>query len=105
MAIPTPALKPEPGRSRLSILLRILLGALLVMLVAVLALGFCLSRATKAALPQLDGNVAVAGLSGPVSVVRDVHGVPHIKASTLPDLFFAQGYITAQDRLWQMDMS
>src|SRR5258708_4112219 len=47
---------------------------------------------------------AVYGLTAPVKVTRDRHGVPAIEAATLPDLFFAQGYITAQDRLWQMDI-
>ena len=56
------------------------------------------------ALPQLDGTVAVRGLSAPVSVTRDSHGVPTIEAATLDDLFFAQGYVTAQDRLFQMDL-
>jgi penicillin G amidase len=59
---------------------------------------------TRAALPQLDGNLKVSGLSARVSVIRDGHGVPTIDATNLDDLFFAQGYITAQDRLWQMDM-
>ena len=44
------------------------------------------------------------GLSAKVLVVRDEQGVPTIEASTLEDLFFAQGYVTAQDRLWQMDI-
>ena len=44
------------------------------------------------------------GLQGAVTVVRDEHGVPSITAGTLDDLFFAQGYVTAEDRLWQMDM-
>ena len=39
----------------------------------------------------------------PLTVRRDAHGVPHIDAATQDDLFTAQGYITAQDRLWQMD--
>ncbi len=56
------------------------------------------------ALPQLDGTVQLRGLSTQVTVTRDAHGVPTIKASTLPDLFFSQGYVTAQDRLWQMDI-
>jgi penicillin G amidase len=55
------------------------------------------------ALPQLDGTVQVRGLSMQVSVTRDAQGVPTIEASNLEDLFFAQGYVTAQDRLWQMD--
>jgi penicillin amidase len=59
--------------------------------------------AEKAALPALDGDIHVAGLSAPVTVRRDTHGVPHIEAATEDDLFAAQGYVTAQDRLWQMD--
>jgi len=55
-------------------------------------------------LPQLDGSVLVAGISSKVRVVRDGQGVPTIEAATLEDLFFAQGYVTAQDRLWQMDI-
>jgi penicillin amidase len=55
-------------------------------------------------MPRLDGTVALQGLKAPVTVIRDEHGVPSITASSLDDLFFAQGYVTAEDRLWQMDM-
>jgi len=55
-------------------------------------------------LPQLDGTVAVAGLHGEVTVERDNWGVPHIRASSEEDLAEAQGYVLAQDRLWQMDL-
>jgi penicillin amidase len=80
--------------------------ATIVLLMLALGVGgvLWLRSATKAALPQLDGDIRVAGLSAPVMVRRDGHGVPHIEAATQDDLFFAQGYITAQDRLWQMDM-
>lgn len=64
--------------------------------------GFLFSIA-RSALPQLDGELKVSGLSGKVTVKRDNHGVPTIEAADLQDLFFAQGYVTAQDRLWQMD--
>jgi penicillin G amidase len=60
--------------------------------------------AVRSALPQLDGRLQVKGLSAPVTVKRDTHGVPTIEAKSLEDLFFAQGYVTAQDRLWQMDV-
>jgi penicillin amidase len=63
-----------------------------------------LRNATQAALPQIDGQLRLAGLSVPVTVARDAHGVPHIAAAAQADLFFAQGYVTAQDRLWQMDL-
>ena len=65
---------------------------------------FWLRRAAYVALPQLDGSETLPGLSAPVTVRRDAHGVPHIEAATQDDLFLAQGYVTAQDRLWQMDM-
>lgn len=75
---------------------------LLLLLLAIIGAAW-LYRFAQASLPQLDG-VAVAGkLSAPVQVVRDAHGVPTIEAATFEDLFFAQGYVTAQDRLWQMD--
>jgi penicillin amidase len=90
--------------SRRSPLLRILLW-LLAAVVLILAGGvtYCWFVA-HAALPQLDGRLQISGLSAPVTVTRDGHGVPTIEAATLEDLFFAQGYVTAQDRLWQMDV-
>jgi len=54
-------------------------------------------------LPQLNGEVQVTGLNGPVKVVRDRWGVPHIYANDEHDLLFAQGFVQAQDRLWQME--
>jgi penicillin amidase len=51
----------------------------------------------------LDGSVPVASLSAPVTVTRDAQNVPSIRAANLDDLLFAQGYITASDRLFQMD--
>src|SRR5262245_34016794 len=58
----------------------------------------------RAALATIDGTIAVAGLKAPVHVSRDTWGVPHIYAASTDDLFFAQGYVMAQDRLWQMEM-
>jgi penicillin amidase len=77
---------------------------ILLLLVAVGGCGWLYWRA-RASLPQLDGAIEVTGLSAPVEVLRDARGVPHLRASSLQDLFFAQGYVTAQDRLWQMDLS
>jgi len=62
-----------------------------------------LSSYAHSPLPPLDGTISVTGLSAPVSVTRDRQGVPTIEATTLRDLFFAQGYVTAADRLFQMD--
>ncbi len=84
--------------------LRILLWiVLLLLLLVVVVLGAAYFIA-RAALPQLDGTIQVRGLSAPVKITRDAHGVPAIEAASLEDLFFAQGYVTAQDRLWQMDV-
>src|SRR5438309_7724057 len=49
-------------------------------------------------------TVVVGGLHKPVEILRDRWGVPHIYAQTVDDLFFAQGYITARDRLFQIDL-
>lgn len=54
--------------------------------------------------PQINGTIRVAGLKSQVEIVRDPLGVPHIYASNADDLFFAQGYVQAQDRLWQMEL-
>jgi len=51
----------------------------------------------------LDGTVPVSGLTAPVTITRDAQSVPSIHAANLGDLLFAQGYITASDRLFQMD--
>ncbi|MGA9510079.1 MAG: penicillin acylase family protein, partial [Candidatus Sulfotelmatobacter sp.] len=92
-----PASRRSTGRR---IFLSLLLLAFL-LVAGVLGYAYFVARS---ALPQLDGNLPVKGLSAPVNVTRDAHGVPAIEAATLEDLFFAQGYVTAQDRLWQMDV-
>ena len=78
-------------------------GLLAILLLAAVAGVLWMRSAARAALPVLDGELHLAGLSAPVIVRRDAHGVPHIEAATEDDLFMAQGYVTAQDRLWQMD--
>jgi penicillin G amidase len=54
--------------------------------------------------PQTQGTLTVAGLHAPVEINRDQYGVPNIYSQNEHDLFFAQGYVHAQDRLWQMDL-
>lgn len=58
----------------------------------------------RAALTPLDGEQRLVGLRDSVEVIRDRWGIPHIYAQNTDDLFFAQGYVMAQDRLWQMEM-
>jgi penicillin G amidase len=83
---------------------RILLGLLLAAFALAAGLVGWGYFVAHSALPQLDGQLQVNGLSAPVTVTRDSHGVPTIDAASLQDLFFAQGFVTAQDRLWQMDV-
>jgi penicillin amidase len=59
----------------------------------------------RVCLPVLDGVIRVPGLTARVQILRDARGVPHIRAQSIADALFAQGYTTAQDRLWQMDLS
>lgn len=88
---------------------KIIVKSLAILLLAALVLAFSAGGwfyyAATSSLPQLDGNIQIAGLSAPVTAVRDAQGVPHITANNLDDALFAQGFVTAQDRLWQMDMS
>ena len=58
----------------------------------------------RAALPKVDGRVALAGVSGPITIRRDERGIAHVEAGTESDLFFGNGYAVAQDRLWEMDL-
>jgi len=53
--------------------------------------------------PQTGGRIVLEGLSAPVEILRDRSGVPHIYARTSNDLFFAEGFVHAQDRFWQME--
>lgn len=63
-----------------------------------------LNGLATAALSQIDGTLKAPELKADVQVIRDTWGVPHIYAQSTEDLYFAQGFVTAQDRLWQMDM-
>ena len=90
--------------SRRSTAVRILLWLLLLVILLLAGIAAYAYYVARSALPQLDGRLQVKGLSAAVKVTRDGHGVPAIEAATPEDLFFAQGYVTAQDRLWQMDV-
>jgi len=97
---PTAETSVSPRRRGRSIVGGIVFAVLFLLLGAV---GY-LYYVARSALPQLDGSITLPGLSAPVTVKRDQHGVPTIEAQSLEDLFYAQGYVTAQDRLWQMDI-
>ena len=72
--------------------------------VALLALAASGAWYTNAVQPKISGALKVAGLSAPADVVRDKDGVPHIYAASENDALFVQGFVHAQDRLWQMEM-
>lgn len=77
---------------------------LIIIVVLLLAgTGFAI-RIARGGLPKTSG-VITTDVTAPVEIFRDQYSVPHIIASTMEDLFFAQGYAQGQDRLWQMDMS
>jgi penicillin amidase len=61
-------------------------------------------QAPPSPLPPASGVLAIAGLAAPARVIRDRWGVPHIYAETQDDLFLAQGFVQAEDRLFQMDL-
>ena len=56
-------------------------------------------------MPKIDGTIRLEDLQQAVTVKRDSKGVPHIKSENAHDLYFSQGYVQAQDRLFQMDLS
>jgi penicillin amidase len=84
---------------------RIILFSLLGLVVIALIAGLILVTGIKrSALPRYAGEIRLEGLSSEVTVFRDGRGMPHIYAANEHDLYFAVGYIMAQERLWQMDL-
>ncbi|MEX2162124.1 MAG: penicillin acylase family protein [Anaerolineales bacterium] len=84
---------------------RVLLGLLAVIILLVVAVVAYVWLAIDDSFPQVDGEIQLSGLDGQVDIYRDQAGIPHIYASTEHDLFFAEGYVHAQDRFWQMDFN
>jgi penicillin G amidase len=80
--------------------LYVVLGLLVILALLLLVVFYILPRSS---FPKTEGEIRLTGLVGPVDVYRDENGIPHIYASNTRDLFFAQGYVHAQDRFWQMD--
>jgi len=69
------------------------------------AVGGLVAVTTLRSLPQTTGNLPVSGLDNPVRISRDASGIAWIEAQTPHDLFLAQGYVHAQERMWQMEIS
>ena len=76
-------------------------GVVVLLLVAALVAGAVVVRDS---FPQTDGDVSLPGLDGKVEVLRDDHGIPQIYAGTSHDQFYAQGFVQAQDRFFEMDV-
>jgi penicillin amidase len=84
---------------------RILKKIALVLLILTLALVAAALWYRSASQPQIDGSLRAAGLQAPVDVVRDAEGIPHLYAKSEHDVYFALGFVHAQDRLWQLEMN
>ncbi len=106
-ALGTGATEHEETRAardrRRTIIKRILKWTAITTAAALLGLLVFLTWSTRRPFPQIEGEIALAGLDDRVEIIRDDHGIPHLYASTTHDLFFAQGFVHAQDRFWQMD--
>ena len=111
-ADPGPATVPQPsGRSTpwhrflglpLGLRASVYVASGLVIVLVVLTLtGVVLVRRP---LPQTSGTLEVPGLDGPVEVLRDSSGIPQLYADSTEDLMFAQGFVAAQDRFFEMDV-
>ncbi|WP_243075982.1 penicillin acylase family protein [Microbacterium sp. SS28] len=97
--VPVSPRKRSRARTMGLIAYAILAGIVVIALVAVGAVAWTIQRS----FPQLSGEVALAGLENEVTVQRDALGIPVITAETTHDLFYAQGFVHAQDRFWEMD--
>ena len=62
------------------------------------------AQQASAAQTPAPATINLAGLKEKVTVRRDERGIPYIEAANESDLYFAQGYVTASDRLWEMDL-
>ncbi|MFC1821944.1 penicillin acylase family protein [Thermodesulfobacteriota bacterium] len=78
---------------------------LIVLCVVVLGSSATLYLFFKAPIPKYSGDIRVPGLKAEVVVKTDEYGVPHVFAENERDLFFAQGYLTARERMFQMDVT
>ncbi|MEW6202417.1 MAG: penicillin acylase family protein [bacterium] len=81
-----------------------LLALLIVVIVLLGVLYFIVHRLMSSGVAQTSGTITVPGLKNEVRVLRDRYGVPHIFADDEEDVYFAMGYVHAQDRMWNMDL-
>lgn len=96
---PDATTRPAWGRRVGIIAFSVVAGVIVLALIAASVITYTVARS----FPQRDGEISLGGLSAEVVVERDALGVPVITADSTDDLFFAQGYVQAQDRFWEMD--
>jgi penicillin amidase len=84
---------------------KVLISAGLALVFLILGFIFLIFFSLRSSLPKIQGEIRLEALASEVKVIRDEWGVPHIFAANEKDLFFAAGYIHAQDRMWQMELS
>lgn len=82
---------------------RVVVGVSLGLSLVLVALAVFAVVGVRRSFPDMTGEVRLDGISGPIEIVRDDHGIPQVYADTPEDLFFGQGYVQAQDRFWEMD--
>jgi penicillin amidase len=109
---PTPPAPQETGpadtpttapRRKRPLWARISLWTLSVVVVLAIIVGLVGVWAVRRPFPSYDGKLQLKGLSAPVTVLRDDHAIPQLFAANAHDLYMAQGYVTAQERFWEMD--
>ncbi|MDD5398726.1 MAG: penicillin acylase family protein, partial [Dehalococcoidia bacterium] len=102
----TPEIEAKPPKKKKGGKSTLITGLVILGIIVILCAGGAgyFSYINNAPLPKINGNVRVSGLYDKVEVIRDSNGIPHIYASNMHDLNFAQGYIQAQDRWLQMEM-
>src|SRR5437763_8828346 len=99
----TPQTAPAlPAKKRRHKVLRLISLVLLALIVGVFVFAEWFIRRSW---PETSGTLTASGLQAPAEILRDRWGTPHIYAQNTRDLFFAQGYAQAQDRLWQMEFT
>ncbi len=83
---------------------KVIIGLIILIIALLLAVFLYIQNLEKSGLPHYSGEIQLKGLTQPVKVYRDEHGIPHIYAKNEKDLYLATGYVMAQDRMWQMDL-
>ncbi|MGN6751418.1 MAG: penicillin acylase family protein [Intrasporangium sp.] len=90
--------------SRIKLVRRISLSVIVLVVLALVAAGILAISTVRHSFPQQSGQLRIEGLTSTVTVTRDARGIPTITADNSADLFRAQGYVSAQDRFFEMDL-